>query len=289
MKPPPFEYDDPATLEEALALLAQHGDEAKLLAGGQSLVPLLNFRLARPERLIDLNGLAELDYLRFENGTLRIGALTRHSTLERSAELAERVPLLSEAVKLVGHVQIRNRGTVGGSVAHADPAAELPVAFACLGARFHARSQGGERSFSAEELFLTHLTTALAPDELLTEIELPLPPPGAGFCFLEFARRHGDFALGGAAVQLVVGGDGRCEQAALALLAAAPTPLRRPAVEAWLPGRALDEATVAEAARQAAADLNPSGDIHGSGEYRRGLAEVMVRRALALAAERARA
>jgi CO/xanthine dehydrogenase FAD-binding subunit len=186
-------------------------------------------------------------------------------------------------------VQIRNRGTVGGSVAHADPAAELPVAFACLGARFHARSQGGERSFSAEELFLTHLTTALAPDELLTEIELPLPPPGAGFCFLEFARRHGDFALGGAAVQLVVGGDGRCEQAALALLAAAPTPLRRPAVEAWLPGRALDEATVAEAARQAAADVNPSGDIHGSGEYRRGLAEVMVRRALALAAERARA
>jgi CO/xanthine dehydrogenase FAD-binding subunit len=289
VKPPPFEYDDPATLEEALGLLAQHGDEAKLLAGGQSLVPLLNFRLARPERLIDLNGLAELDYLRFENGTLRIGALTRHSTLERSAEVAERVPLLSEAVKLVGHVQIRNRGTVGGSVAHADPAAELPVAFACLGARFHARSQGGERSFSAEELFLTHLTTALAPDELLTEIELPLPPPGAGFCFLEFARRHGDFALGGAAVQLVVGGDGRCEQAALALLAAAPTPLRRPAVEAWLPGRALDEATVAEAARQAAADLNPSGDIHGSGEYRRGLAEVMVRRALALAAERARA
>src|SRR5437667_2012387 len=146
MKPPPFEYDDPRTLDEALGLLAEHGYEAKLLAGGQSLVPLLNFRLARPERLVDLNGIGELDYLRFENGTLWIGAMTRHSTLERSAEVAQRVPLLTEAVKLVGHVQIRNRGTVGGSVAHADPAAELPLAFAALQARFHARSKGGQRS-----------------------------------------------------------------------------------------------------------------------------------------------
>jgi len=289
VKPPPFEYHDPRTLEEALGLLAEHGDEAKVLAGGQSLVPLLNFRLARPERLVDLNGVAELDYLRFENGTLRIGAMTRHSALERSPEVAERVPLLTEAVKLVGHVQIRNRGTVGGSVAHADPAAELPVAFAALGARFHARSQGGRRSFSPEELFLTHLTTALAPDELLTEIELPLPPPGSGFAFLEFARRHGDFALGGAAVQVALGGDGRCEQAAIALLGAAPTPLRRPEVESSLAGRALDEATAAEAARQAADDLKPSGDIHGSGEYRRGLAEVLLRRALLKAAERSQA
>jgi CO/xanthine dehydrogenase FAD-binding subunit len=287
MKPPPFEYDDPRTLEEALGLLAEHGDEAKVLAGGQSLVPLLNFRLARPERLVDLNGIGELDYLRFENGRLRIGALTRQATLERSAEVAERVPLLTEAVKLVGHVQIRNRGTVGGSVAHADPAAELPVAFAALGARFHARSTRGERSFSPEQFFRTHLTTALEPDELLTEIELLLPPPGSGFAFLEFARRHGDFALGGAAVQALLGNDGRCEQVAIALLGAAPTPLRRPQVEAWLAGRALEETTVAEAARQAVAEIDPSGDIHGSGEYRRGLAEVMVRRALLLAAERA--
>jgi CO/xanthine dehydrogenase FAD-binding subunit len=289
MKPPPFEYHDPTTLDEALGLVAEHGYDAKVLAGGQSLVPLLNFRLARPERLVDLNGIAELDYLRFENGTLRIGAMTRHSTLERSAEVAERVPLLTEAVKLVGHVQIRNRGTVGGSVAHADPAAELPVAFAALGARFHARSKTGERSFSPEELFVTHLTTALEPDELLTEIEVPVPRPGSGFAFVEFARRHGDFALGGAAVQVVVGGDGRCEQAAIALLAAAPTPLRRPEAEASLAGSALDETTVAEAARQAASDVNPSGDIHGSSEYRRGLAEVMVRRALVRAAERAKA
>ena len=288
MKPPPFEYDDPGSLDEALALLAEHGDAAKVLAGGQSLVPLLNFRLARPDRIVDINGVAELDYLRFENGTLRIGAMTRHSALERSANVAERVPLLTEAVRLVGHVQIRNRGTVGGSVAHADPAAELPVAFAALGARFHARSQSGERSFTAEELFRTHLTTALRADELLTEIEVPVPRAGTGFAFVEFARRHGDFALGGAAVLVELGRDDRCERAAIGLLAAAPTPLRRPEAEAWLAGRELDEETAREAAQQCVADLAPTGDIHGSSEYRRGLVEVMVRRALLKAVERAK-
>jgi CO/xanthine dehydrogenase FAD-binding subunit len=288
VKPPPFEYHDPRTLDEALALLAEHGDGAKVLAGGQSLVPLLNFRLARPDRLVDINGLAELDYIGFENGTLRIGAMTRHSALERSEEVGRRVPLLTEAVRLVGHVQIRNRGTVGGSVAHADPAAELPVAFAALDARFHVRSQRGERSLGAGDLFRTHLTTALEPEELLTEIEVPVPAAGTGFAFVEFARRHGDFALGGAAVLVGLGKDGRCERAAVGLLAAAPTPLRRPEVEAWLAGRELDEATAREAAERCAADIDPTGDIHGSAEYRRGLAEVMVRRALLTAIERAR-
>jgi carbon-monoxide dehydrogenase medium subunit/6-hydroxypseudooxynicotine dehydrogenase subunit alpha len=288
VKPPPFEYDDPATLDDALALLAEHGDAAKVLAGGQSLVPLLNFRLARPDRLVDINGVSELDYIRFENGTLRIGAITRHSALERSAEVARRVPLLTEAVRLVGHLQIRNRGTVGGSVAHADPAAELPVAFAALGARFRARSLGGERSFIADEFFRTHLTTALRPEELLSEIEVPVPPAGSGFAFVEFARRHGDFALGGAAVLVGLGAGGRCERAAIALLAAAPTPLRRPETEAWLVGRELDEATARGAAEQCVSGLHPTGDIHGSSEYRRGLAEVIVRRALLKAAERAK-
>ncbi len=288
MKPPPFEYDDPGSLDEALSLLAEHGDGAKVLAGGQSLVPLLNFRLARPDRLVDVNGVTELDYIRLENGTLRIGAITRHSALERSAEVAERVPLLTEAVRLVGHVQIRNRGTVGGSVAHADPAAELPVAFAALGARFHARSRGGERSFSAEELFRTHLTTALEPDELLTGIEVPVPAPGTGFAFSEFARRHGDFALGGAAVLVRLDGDGCCQEAAIGLLAAAPTPLRAPDAEEWLLGRALDDAAAREAASRAVSAISPTGDIHGSGDYRRGLIEVMVRRALMRAAERTR-
>jgi carbon-monoxide dehydrogenase medium subunit/6-hydroxypseudooxynicotine dehydrogenase subunit alpha len=288
VKPPPFEYDDPRSLDEALGLLAEHGDAAKVLAGGQSLVPLLNFRLARPDRLVDINGVSELDYIRFENGTLRIGALTRHSALERSADVSERVPLLTEAVRLVGHVQIRNRGTVGGSVAHADPAAELPVAFATLGARFHARSQTGERSFDADELFRTHLTTSLRADELLTAIEVPVPPAGTGYAFVEFARRHGDFALGGAAVLVGLGVDGRCESAAISLLAAAPTPLRRPDAEDWLAGRELDEETAQAAARMCIDDVEPTGDIHGSSEYRRSLAEVMVRRALLQAAKRAK-
>jgi CO/xanthine dehydrogenase FAD-binding subunit len=287
VKPPPFEYDDPGTLDEALALLAVHGDEAKVLAGGQSLVPLLNFRLARPERLIDINALAELDYVRFDDGVLRIGALTRHSTLERSAETALRVPLLIEAVRLVGHVQIRNRGTVGGSVAHADPAAELPVALAALDASYRARSQSGERVLRSDELFLMQLTTALRPDELLTEIEVAVPPPRTGSAFVEFARRHGDFALGGATALLTLGADGACERARVALLAAGSTPMRVPEVEDWLVGLRVDEAAAAEAATRAVADVHPTGDIHGSAEYRRGLVGVMTRRALLQAAARA--
>jgi carbon-monoxide dehydrogenase medium subunit/6-hydroxypseudooxynicotine dehydrogenase subunit alpha len=287
VKPPPFEYDQPQTLDATLALLAEHGDAAKILAGGQSLVPLLNFRLARPERLIDINALAELDYLRFDNGALRIGALTRHSQLERSVETVQRVQLLSEAVRLVGHVQIRNRGTVGGSVAHADPAAELPVAFAALDATYRVRSRDGERLLRSDELFLMQLTTALRPDELLTEIEVAVPPPRTGAAFVEFARRHGDFALGGAAVLLTVGSDGTCERARVALLGAGSTPMRAPAAEEWLVGVKLDEANAAEAAARSIADVHPTGDIHGSAEYRRGLVEVMVKRALLRAAERA--
>lgn len=288
MKPPPFEYDDPRTLPEALSLLAEHGEDAKVLAGGQSLVPLLNFRLARPERLIDINDVAELDYLRLENGTLRIGALTRHSLLEGSAETAAAVPLLTEAVRLVGHVQIRNRGTVGGSVAHGDPAAELPVAFTALDARFHARSARGSRVLAADELFITHLTTSLEPDELLIEIEVPVPPPRTASAFVEFARRHGDFALGGAAALVTLAEDGSCERASIGLLAAAPTPLRAREAEAWLAGRRIDEQTAAEAAARAVADIHPTGDIHGGSEYRRGLVQAMARRALLRAAERAK-
>lgn len=280
MKPPPFEYDDPRTLDEALALLAEHGEDAKILAGGQSLVPLLNFRLARPERLIDVNGISQLDYLRFDDRALRIGALVRHSALERSQEVRRHLPLLHQAVRLVGHVQIRNRGTVGGSVAHADPAAELPVAFAALGARFHVASVRGGRTLDADELFVTHLTTALEPDELLTEIEVPLPDQSARAAFLEFARRHGDFALGGAAVVLGLDGAGICTTSAVALLAAAPTPLRSTAAEQAIRGRTVDDVAAREAAAAAVAGISPTGDVHGSTEYRRDLIEALVRRAI---------
>ena len=286
MKPPPFEYDDPASVDEALALLAEHGDEAKVLAGGQSLVPLLNFRLARPERLVDINKLDRLAYVRADDGLLRIGTLTRHSVLERSPDVAARLPLLSQAVSLVGHVQIRNRGTVGGSVAHADPAAELPVAFVALEARYHVRSRDRERVVASDEMFVTHLTTALEAEELLTEIEVPVPPPRTGAAFVEFARRHGDFALGGAAVLLTLDDDGVCTRARIALLAAAPTPLRARAAEEWLLGATIDARTAGEAAGRAVADIHPTGDIHGGTDYRRALVETLVERAVLRAAER---
>jgi carbon-monoxide dehydrogenase medium subunit/6-hydroxypseudooxynicotine dehydrogenase subunit alpha len=287
VKPAPFEYHDPASLPEALGLLAEHGDEAKVLAGGQSLVPLLNFRLARPERLVDVNKLGELAYLRFDDGVLRIGALARHAALERSDEVAARLPLLTEAVALVGHVQIRNRGTVGGSVAHADPAAELPVAFAALDARYHVRSAAGERTVGFEEMFVTHLTTSLAAEELLTEVEVPVPPPRTGAAFVEFARRHGDFALGGAAALVTLDDSGLCTRARIAMLAAAPTPVRAREAEEWLAGVHVDAAAAAEAAERAVAGVHPTGDIHGGAEYRRALVETLVRRALVQAAERA--
>ena len=287
MKPPPFEYDDPRRLDEALALLAEHGAEAKVLAGGQSLVPLLNFRLARPRRLIDVNGLGELDYLRFENGMLRIGALTRQAALERSSETAQRVPLLTRAVRFVGHPQIRNRGTIGGSVAHADPAAELPAALSALDARYRLRTRSGERVVASEELFLAARTTALAPDELLVEVEVDVPGPATGSAFVEFSRRYGGAALAGAAVLVTLDGSGACERARIGLLAAGPTPVRAREAEVWLRGATIDAATAAEAGARAAAGVTPPGDIHGSSDYRRALVETMVTRALLEAVARA--
>lgn len=217
MKPAPFAYAAPETVSEALALLDV---DSRPLAGGQSLVPMLNFRLARPARLVDLERVAGLDHVEVEGDVLRIGAMARQAAIERSPAVAARWPLLRQAVRLVGHPQIRARGTVGGSVAHADPKAELPVALAALGARFHLRSTTRARSLSAGELLRGPLMTALAPDELLVEIEVPAPPAGSGTGFAEHARTHGDFALGGAAA-LVADGEAR-----LALLGAGPVPVR---------------------------------------------------------------
>jgi len=217
MKPAPFEYAAPETLEEALELLA--GDDAKALAGGQSLVPLLNFRVARPRLLVDLNRIVGLDGIRVENGTLFLGALVRQAALERSDAVAEQWPLLRQAIRFVGHPQTRTRGTVGGSVVHADPAAELPCVLATLGARFHVRSRRGARVVSAGELFVGALITSLEPDELLVEIEVPAPPPGARSAFVEYARTHGDFALAGVALL------DSAEERRIGLLGVAPTPV----------------------------------------------------------------
>jgi CO/xanthine dehydrogenase FAD-binding subunit len=216
MKPAPFEYAAPETLDDALALI---GEDSRPLAGGQSLVPMLNLRLARPARIVDLERVAGLAYIEADK-TLRIGAMTRHAALERSAVVAERWPLLVQAVRHVGHPPIRTRGTVGGSVAHADPKAELPVALTALDALFHARSRRGTRTLTAEQLFTGPLTTALEPDELLVEIEVPPLPAGARTAFVEHSRTHGDFAIAGAAVVLAPGRE------SVALLGAGPTPVR---------------------------------------------------------------
>lgn len=286
MKPPLFDYHDPSAIEGALDLLSEHGEDAKVLAGGQSLVPLLNFRLASPDHLIDLGRIPTLAYVRRRDGVLRIGAMTRQATLEHSPLVAEHWPLLTGALGFVAHAQIRNRGTVGGSVAHADPAAELPVAFTVLEAVFHLRSRNGTRSVDERDFFLTHLTTAMEPEELLVEIEVPSVPPGTGWAFAEYARRHGDFALGGAAALITLEA-GVCRRARLGLLAAADTPLRVEAAERVLEGSQLSEESIAEAARAAVAEINPTGDIHGSTEYRKKLIEGMVRRAIDQARERA--
>ncbi|MEZ5098266.1 MAG: FAD binding domain-containing protein [Thermoleophilia bacterium] len=286
MKPARFDYDAPTSLDEALGLLADHGEEAKVLAGGQSLVPLLNFRLARPDRLIDLNGVDELAYVRAD-GSLRIGAMTRQAALER-ADAAAAWPLLGQALHWVGHFQIRNRGTVGGSVAHADPAAELPVACTALDATMHVHSRQGARSVAARDFFVTHLTTTIEPDELLVELELPPLPPGTGTAFEEYARRHGDFALGGAAAVVTLDGSGTCTAARIALLGAAPTPLRASEAEAALVGVRVDEAAAQEVERRVSAAISPTGDIHGSADYRRGLVGALARRAVLAAAARAK-
>ena len=288
MKPPKFEYLAPTSLDEALALLAAHGDEAKVLAGGQSLVPLLNFRLVRPGYLVDLNDIRELAYIRQENGRVAIGALTRQRALETSTLVSDRVPLLADAMPQIGHVQIRNRGTIGGSLAHADPAAELPAVVAALDGELVVRGAGGERVLRADEFFVAYLTTALRPTELLVEVRLPVVPPRTGTAFLEVSRRHGDFALVGVAASLTLDDGGVCTRCAIALIGVGPAPVVALAAAGRLVGAVPTIEAFADVGQLAAADLRPDGDLHASSQYRRHVAGVLTRRALARALERAR-
>ncbi len=287
MKPPPFEYHAPVTSEEALELLAQLGDEAKLLAGGQSLVPLLNFRLARPRHLIDLNGISELAYIQVRDGALHLGAMVRQRALERSEIVAEGWPLLHACIPFIGHPQIRNRGTVGGSVAHADPAAELPAVLTALDARFLVRSRSADRLLSPEELFLTYLTTSLSPDEMLVEIRVPPQPRDAGWAFQEVSRRHGDFALVGVAALLQLQ-EGVCRNCRIVLTGVGGTPVRATSVEGALMGQRVDEPLIASASALVAGDIDPPSDVHATSEYRRRVAAVLVQRTLREALSRAK-
>ncbi|PYN60462.1 MAG: molybdopterin dehydrogenase [Candidatus Rokuibacteriota bacterium] len=286
MKPPRFDYVLPRGVEEALSVLAQHGEEAKVLAGGQSLVPLLNFRLVRPAYLVDLNDVDGLGGVRVADGRLCIGAMTRQRAVETSALVRERCPLLAEAMPQIGHTQIRNRGTIGGSLAHGDPAAELPAVVAALGGELVLQSARGRRVLTPEQFFVGYLTTAAAPDELLVEVRLPVTPPRTGSAFLEVSRRHGDFALVGVAVTLTVDEAGVCIAGAIALTGVGPTPVvAREAARALVGVRPVP-AAFEEAGRRVAAGVTPDGDLHASSEYRQHLAGVLTRRALARAAER---
>jgi len=284
MKPPAFRYERPDTLAEALALLAEHGDEARPLAGGQSLVPMLNLRLAAPAVVVDLNGLPGLDRLEASDSTLAIGALTRQRTLELSPEAAA-IGALADGLPIVGHVATRNRGTVGGSIAHADPAAELPLALLTLGGSVVAEGPGGRREIPAGELFAGFLTTTLQPGELVVEVRFPLPRPGEGSALLEVAQRHGDFPLAAVAVSVLLDADGRIADARIAVGAVADRPLLLSrAAEALVAG-----ASAEETGRVATSLVDPVGTLHAPADYQRHLVGVLVSRTVTRALDRARA
>ena len=288
MKPPVFEYHRPGTLDAALALVAEHPD-AKPLAGGQSLIPAMNFRLAAPAALVDLNAVVELAGISgAEDGGVRLGAMTRHRAVERSPLVGMRAPLLGEAMPHIAHPQIRNRGTVGGSLAHADPAAELPAVMVALQATIVLRSASAERRVPAEEFFTGLFATALEPGELVTAIEIPAPPARSGSAFEEMARRHGDYALVGVAAIVSLDEAGRIGGARIALFSVGEGPVLARRAMASLPGATpTDEALRSAAALAGGEDIDPPSDIHASAAYRRQLARVLTRRALERAAARA--
>jgi CO/xanthine dehydrogenase FAD-binding subunit len=288
VKPAPFAWHRATSVDHALALLTEHGHDAKPLAGGQSLIPAMNFRLARPGVLVDLNGITGLTGIDVQSGgVLRCGAMTRQRALERNATIAARAPLLAEALPFVAHAAIRTRGTVGGSVAHGDPAAEIPAVLVALDARYLLQSSGGERWLAADAFMTGLFTTALEPGELLAAIEIPPMAPRTGWAFLEMARRHGDFALAGVACTLTVGDSGVCEGARIAVFGVGEGPVLCTRAAAVLTGAAAGPEVFREAAAAVAADVDPPSDIHASAAYRRSLIEVLTRRALGRAAERA--
>lgn len=285
MKNPPFVYHRPESLDSALSLLAEHGDDAKVLAGGQSLLPTMALRLGPPEQLIDIARVPGLDAIDVVDGAVTIGALVRHATAERSAEVASHAPMVADAMPLVGHRAIRNRGTVVGSIAHADPAAELPAVVLATGATMLAQSRGGTREISAEDFFEGYLTTALRPDELLTEVRFPAWSPNSTGSVVEVSRRHGDYAMVGLACRIDVEA-GVITGAALAFFGVGATPIRCGAGEDALLGQAPGEETFAAAAAAVSETLDPSADLHASANYRRHAAGVLTRKGLTTCTEK---
>jgi aerobic carbon-monoxide dehydrogenase medium subunit len=288
MKPAVFEYMSPASVGEALQMLAAPGDgDVKIMAGGQSLVPLLSLRLAQPSRIVDINRIDTLNEITESAGVLTIGALVRQRTAEHSSVVRAACPLMAEAIPYIGHTAIRNRGTVGGSLAHADPAAELPTVAVCLDAELVVEGPGGERTIPAAEFFTGFFTTAIGEDEILTAVRVRSAGPGTGAAYEEVARRHGDFAMAGVAAVVRLDGDTIAE-ARVAISGVDLAPVRASKAEAVLAGQTADDTTLSAAAAAATADLHPSSDLHGSAAYRRHLAGVLIRKAVRTAAARAR-
>jgi carbon-monoxide dehydrogenase medium subunit len=288
MKPASFRYVAAASLQQALALKAEHGDEAKFLAGGQSLIPTMNFRLARPAVLIDINGIAGLAGIRPAADTTRIGALTRYRALQRDPAFVTRFALIGEALPHIAHPQIRNRGTIGGNLAHADPASELPAIALALRARFRAQAASGERWIAAADFFVGGLTTDLQPEEMLVEIELPAPAPRTGCCFLEVARRKGDYAIAGVAAMVTLDDRDQCRDVRLSLCGVGDTPIDASAVAVGLTGHSLTDAAARDAAAAVQAMIEPGGSVHATADYQRHVAGVLTGRALRTAHQRAR-
>jgi aerobic carbon-monoxide dehydrogenase medium subunit len=288
MIPAAFEYHAPKTLEEALRLVERHGDEAKLLAGGHSLLPLMKLRLAAPRYIIDLGRLRGLNYIREEEGRISIGALTTHAEVEHSPLLAAQCPLLAETAATIGDAQVRNRGTLGGSLAHADPAADYPAAILALDAALTATSIAGARTIAADDFFIDMLTTQLRPGEILTQVRVAGRAPRTGYAYVKLHQPASGFAIVGVAARVTLGGDGKIEGAAVGVTGLGPKPFRAAGVERALSGKAASPPNLAAAARFAAQGIEPLSDLHASGDYRREMAVVFTRRALERAVARAR-
>ncbi len=288
MKPAPFEYHAPASLEQALDLMGQYAGEAKILAGGQSLVPAMNFRVVQPSLLIDLNRVAELSFIREEGNVIRVGAMARERQLEFDRLIQKRTPLLHEAVPFIAHPQIRNRGTIGGSIVHADPAAELPMLMVALSARLKAKNKAGERWLDAKAFFAGMFTTALEPDEILVEIEIPFMPPRTGWSFMEVAPRSGDYAMMGVAAWVTLAENGKCKSARLVYLNAGDGPVDAVEAANSLVGETLNHKLIESAAALASQkEINPFGNMHASIDFQRHLAKALTKKTLNQALQRA--
>jgi aerobic carbon-monoxide dehydrogenase medium subunit len=287
MIPATFDYRPVQSVEEAIALLQQHGDEAKILAGGQSLIPTMKFRLAQPGVLVDLGRIPGLSYIRKENGVVAIGAMTTYTALERSDLLRQHFAIILDALSVLADRQVRNRGTLGGSMAHADPAADLTAVVLALKGTFVAEGPGGTRTIAADDFFVETFATALQPDEIITEIRLPLSSAHTGSAYLKLENKASHYAIVGCAAVIMFGADGTCSSASIAITGAPTKPTRARAVEAALASKKLDETTLADAASHAAEGLELVGDIHGSQAYRGQMCTIMTRRAIMKAAGRA--